>query len=100
VLTHLLAILTQFLAQLRDETELCGENFGRGGVRLFQAGLWVNMEFGQRYASEKRRTNFHLKLKELAILCVISGNVMVFLTDTHAATDARHRHCAVCKRSH
>jgi hypothetical protein len=57
--------------------------FERVGAQLFQAGLWVNMEFGQRYASEKRRTNLLNKHKELAILCVKNGGIMVFLTPTN-----------------
>ena len=77
VLTQLLATLTQFSAQLRCETGICRRNLG---VQLVQAGLWVDLEFGQRYASEKQRTDFLIKLKELAILCVRNGDFMVFLT--------------------
>jgi hypothetical protein len=76
----LLATLTQFLARLGCETGIRGRNFGTVGVQLFQARLWINVEFGQRYASEKRRTNALIKLNELVILCVKSGGFMVFLT--------------------
>jgi hypothetical protein len=64
------------------------------GVQLFQAGLWVNMEFGQRYASAKRRTTLLIKRKDLAMLCVKTGDVIVFLTGfsvlLHSAKDRRN----------
>jgi hypothetical protein len=85
VLTHFLATLTQFLARLRGETGIRRRNFGTVGVQLFPAGLWVNLEFRQRYASEKRRTNILIKLNELAILYVKSGEFMVFPTTIQPA---------------
>ena len=72
--------MTQFLAQIRREISFRGANFGVFSVQLFQAGLRVNFEFGQGYASEKNRKIILVKLNELAILCVKSGEVMVFLT--------------------
>jgi len=51
--SHLLATLTQFLAQLRCETGIPGRNFVTVDVQLFQAGLWVNLEFGRISSSEK-----------------------------------------------
>src|SRR5579859_6009585 len=41
---------------------------------------FVNLDFGRRYASIKRRTYIPIKLKSLASLCVKSGEVMVILT--------------------
>ena len=72
--------MTQFLAQIRREISFRGANFGVFSVQLFQAGLRVNFEFGQGYASEKNRKIILVKLNELAILCVKSGEFMVFLT--------------------
>jgi len=72
VLTHFLATLTQFLARLWREISIRGENFWIFCVQLFRAGLWVNFRFGQRYASEKSRTNIPIKPNELAILCLLT----------------------------
>jgi hypothetical protein len=80
VLTHFVAILTQLLARIRREISFRGANFGMFCVQLFQAGLRVNFEFGQVYASEKNGTIILIKLNELAILCVRSGEFMVFPT--------------------
>jgi hypothetical protein len=77
---HFVATLTQFLARIRHEISIRGENFGIFCVQLFWAGLWVNFEFGQGYASEKNGTIILIKLNDLAILCVRSGEVMVFPT--------------------
>jgi len=82
VLTHFLATLTQFLARIRRENSFRGANFGIFCEQLFQAGLRVNFEFGQEYASEKNGTIILIKLSELAILCVRSGEFMVFPTST------------------
>jgi hypothetical protein len=49
-------------------------------VQLSRAALWVNFEFGQGYASEKNGTVILVKLNELAILCVRSGEFMIFPT--------------------
>ena len=80
MLTHFLATLTQFLARIRRENSFRGANFGIFCEQLFQAGLRVNFEFGQEYASEKNGTIILIKLSELAILCVRSGEFMVFTT--------------------
>jgi hypothetical protein len=80
VLTHFVATLTQLLARIRREISFRGANFGMFCVQHFQAGLRVNFEFGQEYASEKNGTSILIKLNELAILCVRSGEVMVFPT--------------------
>jgi hypothetical protein len=86
VLTHFVAILTQLLARIRREISFRGANFGMFCVQLFQAGLRVNFEFGQVYASEKNGTIILIKLNELAILCVRSGEFMVFPTTVIAAS--------------
>jgi ABC-type transport system involved in multi-copper enzyme maturation permease subunit len=52
VLTHFVAILTQFLAQIRHESSFRGANFWVFSVQLCQADLRVNFEFGQGYASK------------------------------------------------
>ena len=52
------------------ETLIHRENFVIFCVRLFRAGLWVDLKFGQRYASENRRTDILIKLNQLTILCV------------------------------
>jgi len=80
VLTHFVAILTQLLARIRREISFRGANFGMFCVQLFQADLRVNFEFGQGYTSEKNGTIILIKLNELAILCVRSGEFMVFPT--------------------
>jgi hypothetical protein len=59
------------------------------GGRLFQAGLWVNLEIGQRYASEKRRTNILIKLNELANLWVKTGKIMVIPTRLFGTTNTK-----------
>jgi hypothetical protein len=51
-------------------------------VQHVQAGLQVNFEFGQEYASEKNGIVVLIKLNVLAILCVRSGEFMIFPTDT------------------
>jgi len=81
-LTHFVAILTQFLARIIHEILIRGKKFGVCCVQLFRAGLRVNFEFGQGYASEKNRTIIPIKLNELAILCVRSGEFIVFPTLT------------------
>jgi len=96
VLTHFLATLTQFLARFGREISIRGENFWIFCVQLFRAGLWVNFRFGQRYASEKSRTNIPIKPNELAILCVRSGEFMVFPTYTDTAKDFDEKILAVC----
>jgi hypothetical protein len=53
-----LAPLTQFFVSLRRETGIRGRKFGMIGARFFQASLWVNLEFGQRYAPEKEEQIF------------------------------------------
>ena len=50
-----------------------------------QAGLQVNFEFGQEYASEKYGIVVLIKLNVLAILCVRSGEFMIFPTVGRAA---------------
>jgi tetratricopeptide (TPR) repeat protein len=80
VLTHFVAILTQLFARIWREISFHGANFGMFSVQLFQAGLRVNFEFGQGYASEKNGTSILIKLNELAILYVRSGEFMVFPT--------------------
>ncbi len=85
MLTHFVATLTQLLARIRREISFHGANFGIFYVQLFQAGLGVNFEFGQGYASEKKGTSILIKLNELAILCVRSGEVMVFPTPAFVA---------------
>ena len=49
-------------------------------MQLFEARLCVNLDFGRRYASGNRGTSVLIKLDLLAILCVSSGDFMVFLT--------------------
>ena len=49
-------------------------------MQHFQADLRVNFEFGRGIASEVNRTSILIKLNELAVLCVRSGEVMVFPT--------------------
>ena len=83
MLTHFLATLTQLFARIWCEISFRGANFGMFYVQLFQAGLRVNFEFGQEYASEKNGTIILIKLSELAILCVRSGEFMVFPTLMH-----------------
>src|SRR5260221_1991074 len=73
-------LLTQFLARIRREISFRSANFGMICVQLFQADLRVNFEFGQKYASEKNGTIILIKLIELVILCVKSGEFMVFPT--------------------
>jgi hypothetical protein len=79
-LTHFVATLTQFFARIRHGISFCGANFGMFCGQHFQAGLWVNFEFGQEYASERNGTGILIKLNELAIICVRSGEFMVFPT--------------------
>jgi hypothetical protein len=83
VLTHFVATLTQLFARIWREISFHGANFGMFSVQLFQAGLRVNFEFGQGYASEKNGTSILIKLNELAILYVRSGEFMVFPTGAH-----------------
>jgi len=78
--THFIATLTQFIARIRREISFRGANVGVFSVQLLRAGLRVNFEFGQGYASEKNRISFLIKLNELVILCVRSGEFMVFPT--------------------
>jgi hypothetical protein len=78
--THFIATLTQFLAQIRREISSHGANVRVFSVQFFQADLRVNCEFGQKYASEKDRIWVLIKLNALANLCVRSGEFMVFLT--------------------
>jgi hypothetical protein len=92
VLTHFVAALTQFLARIRREISFRGANFGVFSVQLFQAGLRVNFEFGQGYASEKNRTSILIKLNELAIFCVRSGKFMLFPTLSLAISLHNYRH--------
>ena len=54
------------------------KNLGTARVLRLQAALWVNLKFGQRYASEKRRTNLLIKLHDLAILSGSHGILAAF----------------------
>jgi hypothetical protein len=80
--THFLATVTQLLARIRRESSFRGANFGVFSIQLFQADLRVNCEFGQEYASEKSGISVLIKLNELAIKCVRSGEFMVFPTQS------------------
>jgi hypothetical protein len=101
VLTHFIVTLTQFPARITHELSFRGANFGIFCVQHFQAGLRVNFKFGQEYVSEKKGTSILIKLNELAILCVKSGEFMVFpaiLPFRARWTNPRPRRMAVAHR--
>ena len=76
MLTHFVATLTQFLARFRCEISFRRANVVVFSLKLLRAGLRVNSEFRQGYASEKNGISVLIKLDELVNLCVRSGEFM------------------------
>jgi hypothetical protein len=62
--------------------EFFREKPGKFYATCYWAKIWVNFVFGRFYGSENRETGVLFELNQRAMLCVSSGEFMVFLTLT------------------